>query len=97
MFNFDFQVGVVESENGYSEVVKFILWKLTDPVTGESMSGHTDLQPPSNNFIDFKNLTKDQVRQWVYANHDMDIVENIILEKRLLKDNSSKIVIKEII
>lgn len=96
MFDFEFQAGVIEKENGYNEVVKFILWKLTDPITGESMNGHTDLPSPSNSFINFKDLTKDQVKQWVYENHDMDTIESIILEKIKSKENSLKLVIKDI-
>lgn len=64
---------VVADYNDMSDVVREVLWTVTgvDSVTGTTAVSNeqTILPYPADTFINFSDLTKDQVLSWVQLNH----------------------------
>jgi hypothetical protein len=69
------------SENGLTNVVESVLWKLTSTTTIDGTEypltspGLTNLPSPTpEEFTDYDSLTKEQVVEWVEANTDVNEV-----------------------
>lgn len=82
------------TQNNYTNVVKTIHWECSGSYTAQSSDpetqgstysarvyGSINVQQPSESFIDYNNLTKEQVLAWVWEEVNKNLIERDIQDQ----------------
>lgn len=82
MITYDWQFlncKVIQSYNGYDNIIKSVDWKLMaiDGPLCAAVEGTTVFTDPSDNFIEFNNVTKEKMIDWVMSSISAEDMSNI--------------------